>query len=220
MKNIYVLGSALLASLIACGTANAANFTQDYIVDAKASDLTPTTGPFDHFNARWTVQDAPILQLTTGDTLSGTVTFANGTTLQSDDTFGMVAIFSAASTQPQPFQYVLRSSASIFDANGTILDTYDLTTYSNHTVFNTIYSGTSSGAKIAGMRYTVTFNRLEQIGAGGPVSVRLTDVGAVGIKGLIAAVPEPSAWAMMMLGMASVGLAMRRRRVPSSAALA
>jgi hypothetical protein len=77
----------------------------------------------------------------------------------------------------------------------------------------------SGGVTIDGYNYSVTNNPLAIVP---PTScVPGTDVcGVTTIQGQVSGVPEPAAWALMLVGFAGVGLALRRRRKPMLAQLA
>ncbi len=75
----------------------------------------------------------------------------------------------------------------------------------------------SGGVTINGYQYTVTNNPLAIVS---PSSCTGAGCGVTSIQGQVAAVPEPAAWALMLLGFAGVGFAMRRQRKPVLAQVA
>ena len=77
----------------------------------------------------------------------------------------------------------------------------------------------SGGVTINGYQYTVTNNPLSLVSPSSCIPG--TEVcGVTTVQGQVAAVPEPASWALMLLGFAGVGFAMRRQRKPVLAQVA
>jgi len=94
--------------------------------------------------------------------------------------------------------------------------------------FNANLIGSVTGANNGGV--TITFSNPTQIfhSSIGDFTLGVNNVSISGTSGtpvpitgyLLAAVPEPATWAMMLVGFGGIGLAMRRRRRPALAQLA
>jgi hypothetical protein len=93
--------------------------------------------------------------------------------------------------------------------------------------FAALLTGEVSGANNGGVQFTFTNPTQTFNSPSGPFSLTVNNLSVGGsnvntpITGFIlAAVPEPSTWAMMLVGFGGIGLAMRRRRRPVLAQIA
>jgi len=93
---------------------------------------------------------------------------------------------------------LLDDLGNVFTSDGTGDFIYDLTNGQNKFAFQGI-----NGQSIAGLSFTVT--------GGGVSSVSQIRIG----QALAAPVPEPTTWAMALLGFGVIGFTVRRRRRPS-----
>ena len=80
-----------------------------------------------------------------------------------------------------------------------------LTAFVNNNLANTFQ--TYTGSFVAGASATIRFGDL-----GGPIDTQANNVDFVLDNVSVAAVPEPSTWAMMILGFAGIGFIANRRR--------
>jgi PEP-CTERM motif len=163
-----------------------------------------------------------VVVVTTEYAGSTTGCFGSSCTATMDPNFGKLS-FTGTSFGPAPAGSVTLGSFDL--ANGT--DTYN-TTFTLDVAF-TMPAGTSPSPQtfdatltgsVTGNKGSVTidFSSTPQVFtySGGSFSLVLTDLtltlGDPNLVGTIAAVPEPSTWAMMILGLAGVGFMAYRRR--------
>lgn len=78
-----------------------------------------------------------------------------------------------------------------------------------HTLGNRVWSQKTWSTELGEGDYTL---RLVGVGAGNAWDILVDDVRLEQVGGAGAAVPEPATWALMLLGFASAGVAVRRRR--------
>ena len=159
-----------------------------------------------------------------------TLTFNSGTFNQADSN-GFLAIGSGNPPTDTLGLFTLTGTTgtSVYNTPFTLLVNFTSPTAvsGNGTFFSTI-TGSVTDSNAGGV--FVDFDNTAHMftSASGPFTLTVNDLGvsnngiATPITGIIRtqAVPEPATWAMMLLGFAGIGFAMRRRRQPTLAQVA
>lgn len=210
-----ILYLAMFIGTLVCGTANVASaaiISQDYVVTINPENVDRYGSADRYFN------DQPTLQISSGDTFKGTIKLQGGQFLPKRNV-NLHAEFYLSNHPNIRASYDFTGLMYLIDDAGNDLTRSSFFDWGS-SFFTSIRSGynqnTNLSEKVAGMRFEIKFSRLSYWNKAGPVDVRLGRISATPFASNISAVPEPSTWAMMMLGMAGVGLAMRRRRASAS----
>jgi hypothetical protein len=160
------------------------------------------------------VVNTPWLSISQGDTFTGTIKFAGGTTVNMLSNAGVTAQFLFSHSN---VAYRFWSYASLLDDKGNELAHYRFFSSDVSSHFLT-YPGAvqsypiTSTTPIAGMKFKIKFDTLYEWNKHAPVSVRLMNLTVGRHTSITSAVPEPSTWGMMLIGFVMTGIVSRKRR--------
>ena len=105
------------------------------------------------------------------------------------------------------------------DAYGnSIMKTSHSTSYDDFYQWVNAYRTFDQKVTVTSLRYSLKIK--STFGNTKPIEAYLFRFQTYYVDSITSPVPEPSTWAMMMLGLTGVGLALRRRRMTSSVAFA
>jgi hypothetical protein len=158
----------------------------------------------------------PTFNLQTGDTLSGTIQFANGKALQYQNSDSLhVAGLGLNFTSPTLASWQFHDSVSFIGGSGNLIDGGDSSTGGQGLWIGAFRGiGTPSYGSITGFSYIITVDSISPNGVdyggsyGGSFSV---DNYGSGSFSVVSAVPEPSTYALFGLGALALVIAARRR---------
>lgn len=209
-----------LLLIAAPSTLHAATIARDYLIPVKFEDISHWHDGTITLHA--VVDDLGAVEVREGDTFTGTIRFST--------TFGtvtrlptrMVTKFFFSQDAAKKIDYYVQASQQLIDRNGNALNSYEYLTYGKEPFLgvSTAIGGVSQDATVAGMKFSLNFWRLKDGNGTDVASLRLGDVSFGPALDIASAVPEPSSWAMMMLGMTGVGVTLRHRRKRASVAFA
>ena len=220
MRKLLAIASGLLFYSQAICSAHGATLTRDYTVDVQPSDIKLYYDGSSYVTKY--VTDSEWITIQQGDTLSGTIRFADNlsfstlyeasinTTFSFFTNLGSPAIAYSTVEETMLLSNKAEQSSVRISRSYCSYICYSLSPYSKQAEKMT---------NISGLEYKINFVRLEDLNKK-PIRIRLSRIQATRIAGLAAPVPEPSTWAMMMLGMAGIGLTMRRHRTTAKVTLA
>lgn len=209
---------AFACAFLASTPAQSAVITKDYIVDASNSNVSKFGSNL--FVLRVYDIGSEWVKVETGDTLIGSIKFSDGMNFDPEYYSQMSAQFYFSKNSNAKIGYRAWIETSLINDLGQSINYYR--TYSNDVHFymgmNTDYSGLNKG-NVAGMKFKIKFDYVDDWNSNNPVFMQLGNISYGPFKSVVSPVPEPSTWAMMLLGMASIGLTIRRRQTTASAAL-
>jgi len=202
----------------------AAIINQDYIISFDQSDYTPIWGT--EYRASKNVDESPWIDLRPGDTLTGIIRFSNNFAFKSEGRGGVTATFIYSDDRRTYGSYAAHSKTSLVNSQNQGFTFYQKFATSDNSPFiyvsnsETIYFDSVRNTDIAGLKFSLNFVGISDTKRSSPTRIRLGAFNVFGIPKSAAPVPEPSTWAMMMLGMAGIGLTMRRHRTTAKVTLA
>lgn len=212
MKLNALFGAVALAATLAAAPANAVVVSGSTTGCFGSSCSTFTASPTNE-DLRFTGQSFSSNITTTGSVTLGNFSLFDGFDINSaleGDTFKLRVDFTApAGTSPDPFTFT-----AVLDANLIpLLDELKID-----------FNNTAQSFSFTGGTFTLAVQDVslkEFFIVGGPISANLMGSITIGPPQAEGAVPEPSTWAMMILGFLGVGLtAYRRSRKGGAAAVA
>lgn len=216
---IVIGATAILMYINMVSPAYATTFTLNDVIEIKPSDIKPHSDGGSYVTKRITNNEWITIQK--GDTLSGTIRFANNLSFSSLYSSSITPTFQFLTGSSPAIGYGTSEKTVLISENGERSRINFLRSYCTFLCYSlNVYSGRAEKMNsISSLEYNVNFERLDDIN-NKPIQIRLSSIHVSKIAGLATAVPEPSSWLMMILGLFGIGLATRRRRTTATVALA
>lgn len=187
--------------------------------ESKATNYSYSTnvdlGPFANVGSYYqNLNSVPAFNLQTGDTISGTIQFANGKALQYQNTdINQLAAFTLNFNSFDPVSSSLSNSVTLIGTSGNLVENAISLGIAGRVTEAYATIATSSSGSFTGFNYNITINSMSPNG----VEFGGTNGGAIvffnngyGSFSVVNAVPEPSTYALFGLGALAVVIARRK----------